>query len=298
MNTCAWILSAVGPSSTIRSFFVGGPSGKSVPLYRVQPLGAWTLNVPSAETAGADHCRSRRTATTPRTTATAAIAPRRHLAAPADVIRPMVTAGAGAPGWAGWGVTDAAGRFTVDGSGVARGAPHRGQTVAPLQSQVQHLRQTARLIWPTSRSSPCASASGAAARGRRPADRGPGYACSSCQRHRFLPRGVVDLGTEAISDAALGLDVDRLAGVRLDLAAQPRDVHSQPFLVGFLVARPGLGQECLVGDHPSRVPHEEEEQLGLGRRQRHLLPLDPRPVLHEVDLELLVDDDFGLLDPG
>src|ERR1700736_2175950 len=156
MKTCAWIPSAVGPSNTIWSFFVGGPSGKSVPVYRTQPLGVWTLNVPSADSARADHCRIRRMATTPRTMATAAIAPRRHLAAPADVDRRVSVAGVSVgSGWAGWGAKDAAGSVAVPDTS---GAPHRGHSVAPLPCQVQHFRQTERLIGPTSRSQPCPSA--------------------------------------------------------------------------------------------------------------------------------------------
>src|ERR671937_248880 len=92
-------------------------------------------------------------------------------------------------------------------------------------------------------------------RGPIPRSRSKGPARLS--RHRqVLPWLRLDLGGEAVSDSALGLDVDRLLGGGLDLAAQPRDVHAQPFLVGFLVAVPGLGQERLVGDYPTRVAHE------------------------------------------
>src|SRR4029077_10184648 len=161
MNTCACIPSAVGPSSTIRSFLVGGPSGKSVPVYRTQPLDIWTLNVPSADSARADHCRIRRMAIAPRTTATAAIAPRRHLAAPAGVDR-AVAAAVAVGVVAGWDATAAASGFTAaDVLGAVpgtSGAPHRGHSVAPLPCQVQHFRQTERLIWPTSRSQSCSSA--------------------------------------------------------------------------------------------------------------------------------------------
>src|ERR1700716_1650790 len=122
------------------------------------------------------------------------------------------------------------------------------------------------------------SARRAGRRGRRSAGRGRGCAWSSCQRHRLLPRGVVDLGAEAIPDTALGLDVDRLAWVGLDLATQAGDVHPQPFLVGFLIACPGLRQERLVGDDPAGIADEEKQQLGLGGRAGSLLALDARPL--------------------
>src|ERR1700674_2795002 len=145
----------------MRSFLVGGPSGKSVPLYLTQPLGVWRLKVPSADSARADRCRIRRMATAPRTTAAAAIVARRHLAAPADVDRPVAAAGAVGVA-AGWDATTGAGGFTApDVSGPVpdtSGAPHRGHSVAPLPCQVQHFRQTERLTWPSSRSQPCSSA--------------------------------------------------------------------------------------------------------------------------------------------
>src|SRR6202022_3914454 len=144
----------------MRSLLVGGPSGKSVPLYRTQPLGVWTLNVPSADSARADRCRIRRMATAPRTTATAAAGPRRHLAAPAHVDRPVAAVGAVGVA-AGWDASTGAGGFTAPAVSAVvpdtSGAPHRGHSVAPLPCQVQHFRQTERLTWPTSRSQPCSS---------------------------------------------------------------------------------------------------------------------------------------------
>src|SRR5260370_7456090 len=140
----------------MRSYFVGGASGKSAPGYRCQPLGVWTLNVPSDETGRADHCRISRRATTPRTTATTAIAPRRHLEGPA--LEDLPLAGRGTVGVApGWGVGEAtvpAGSYPASGGTKAlpdtTGAPHPRQTSTPLPCPVQHFPPPAPPIPPTS----------------------------------------------------------------------------------------------------------------------------------------------------
>ena len=141
-------------------FFVGGPSTKSAPVYRAHPLGGWTLKVPSAETARADRCRIRMRAATERTTPTTAIARRRQRGAATERDR-LTTPGAAigvAPAPVGLATSGVGEGFAMSPGSASfpdpTGAPHRGQTVAPLPCQVQHFRQTARLKSKTSRSRP------------------------------------------------------------------------------------------------------------------------------------------------
>jgi len=89
-------------------------------------------------------------ATAPMTMTAAAMATKTHRARRLDTIVPVMASAVVPAGETGGGATGPADATPASGGADAvpgwSGAPHLGQTVAPLPCQVQHFRQTARPI--------------------------------------------------------------------------------------------------------------------------------------------------------
>src|SRR5687768_15853905 len=66
---------------------------------------------------------------------------------------------------------------------------------------------------------------------------------------------------EAVPDAAHRLEATRIAGVLLDLLAQPADVHVDgPGVVAEWVSPDAL-EELIAREHAARLPHQVDEQI-------------------------------------
>ena len=65
-------------------------------------------------------------------------------------------------------------------------------------------------------------------------------------------------------------DQGRALGIRLDLAAQPDDLHVDAAVVGLGVTPRQKLQQLVAGQHPSGPPHEHAQQAELTVRERNL----------------------------
>src|SRR5947209_8059091 len=84
------------------------------------------------------------------------------------------------------------------------------------------------------------------------------------------PAGYRRSGLELVAEAADGEQVAGLGRVRLDLGAQPLDVHVEGLRVADVVAAPHPIDQLPAGQHPAAVAEQELQQLELLQRQRHL----------------------------
>src|ERR1700722_8439585 len=96
---------------------------------------------------------------------------------------------------------------------------------------------------------------------------------------------------EAVSGAWLVQQVAGSGRVRLDLAAQLRDVHVQIARLSLVGGPPELSQDRAVGEQLPLVLRKQAQQLELARRQVRAFAGDPGRVLVEIDAELTNLDD-------
>src|SRR2546423_6610088 len=124
----------------------------------------------------------------------------------------------------------------------------------------------------------------------------PKIAIAISARRKVEERSVLARSTEAISDAANGVDQWIGLGI-VDLAADTSDIDVDDVGRGIEMQVPDMLEQHRARDHAAFVAHEIFEQLELARQQRNLAAAATGVARDQIDREIS-DTQDGLLGDG
>src|SRR2546423_1443406 len=83
----------------------------------------------------------------------------------------------------------------------------------------------------------------------------------------FEPGEVLFLFNEAITNSRFGQEKRRPAWIRLDFLPQARHIHTKIMALIFGIRPPNFPEQEAMGEHLSRMSHQQTQQVVFSRRE-------------------------------